>query len=671
MASRSGSGRSNSSRKSSTQKTWTHVQLSIFCLLISIFLSVILGFLFYFLNSLHLPDISIALNYQPPAPTTVLADDGTVMERIYRKKSFPITLDKVPPLLTKAFIAAEDARFRQHNGIDIWAILRAFIHNIRADRPEQGGSTITQQTARMLMLNREKNYIRKIKEAILAIRLERMLTKDEIMRIYLNRIYLGERVYGVEAAGLTYFDKHASELNLAEIAIIAGLPQAPSRYSPFNNFALAKRRQAYVLNRMSEEGYIKPSEAQKAYQHNLLWASCRNKNREEKYKETGYFCQHVRNYITDKYSKKLLYSGGLTIYTTLDPAMQKKAVASIRKGISRWEKRHPGRRPSTPQAALVAIEIGTGEVKALVGGAEYSRSQFNRVIQAKRQPGSAFKPVIYAAALEMGYTPVSIIDDKPLKLVISKTGKTWQPHNFSDNYYGPTTLYTGIVHSRNIVTVKLLQKTGISKVKKLAQDLGIKTPLGNSPALALGTSEVTLLELTAAYTAFANQGKFVHPLFVKKIKDRQGKTLEENNSKGQEVLSKETSYQLTYLLQAVITEGTGKLAWGLESASAGKTGTTDNLRDGWFIGYTPELATGIWMGFDKRKTLGEKETGGRTCAPVWLDFMKEAENGEKRFSAPEEITFLPFNRKSGRYNPGDKDKTNWLPFKKDSLPWDN
>lgn len=420
----------------------------------------------YLLTSLNLPDITSVVNYRPSEPTTILASDGTVLDRIYKKNSPFASLEDMPDLLPKAFIAAEDARFRQHRGIDILAIIRAFVHNLKVDRPEEGGSTITQQTARMLLLNREKSYVRKIKEAILAIRIEQLLSKEEIIQIYLNRIYLGEGAYGVKAAARIYFDKQISELNLSEMAVLAGLPQAPSRYSPFNNFALAKRRQAYTLNRMSEEGFITPSEARKAYRSKLAWASSHSsKNGEEtKDSETGYFLQHVRNYITKKYGEKLLYTGGLTVHTTLDPVVQEKAVAAVMEGITRWRKRHPGK-AQTPQAALVAVETETGRVKALVGGTAYLRSQFNRVTQARRQPGSAFKPIIYAAALEKGYSPITLINDVPLELTTSKTGRTWQPHNFSDDYYGPTTLYTGLVHSRNIVAVKLLQKTGITRVK--------------------------------------------------------------------------------------------------------------------------------------------------------------------------------------------------------------
>ncbi len=669
MTPRGGSAKSTSSRKTPARTPWTHIHLSFFCLFISLVVSLFLGGIFYFLHILQLPDISSVIDYRPPAPTTILAEDGTVLERIYRKKSFPISLDEMPPLLPRAFIATEDARFRQHMGIDFLAILRAFIHNFKAKSPEEGGSTITQQTARMLLLSREKSYIRKLKEAILAVKIEQVLDKDEILLTYLNRIYLGEGAYGVEAASRVYFDKHASELNLAEISILAGLPQAPSRYAPFNNFSLAKKRQAYVLNRMSEEGYITPAEAKEAYRLSLLWANRKKKEIEEDGDETGYFCQLVRNYVSRKYGRKPLYSGGLTIQTTLDLSMQRKAVASIRKGISRWKIRHPGKPSSFPQAALTAIEVNTGRIRALVGGRDYSQSQFNRVTQAKRQPGSAFKPIIYAAALERGYTPVSIINDELLQLKLDGTDKIWQPKNFSNTFYGPTTLYTGLVRSRNVVAVKLLQKTGQARIKKLARDLGIQSPLTDSLTLALGASEVSLLEITSAYTAFANQGKYVSPLFINWIKDRKGRTLEKNYPGGRQVLSPATAYQMTFLLQAVISEGTGRLAWGLQSASAGKTGTSDELRDGWFIGYTPNLAAGIWMGFDRGKSLGKRETGGRTCAPVWLDFMRKVESGEERFPVPEGITFLPFDRKSGEYDPDNTDKSSWLPFQKDNLPW--
>lgn len=648
--------------------TWSHVHVSIFFLSISFALTFFIAVVLYLFITLNIPAISSIESYQPPATTVILASDNTIIDRIYTENRHVIELNHMPDLLPKAFVAAEDARFFQHGGVDAWSIARALIHNLREGGKGQGGSTITQQVARGLLLSPEKTYTRKIKEAILAYRIDKVLSKEEILHIYLNQIYLGEGAYGVEAASLTYFGKHCRELNLAEISILAGLPQAPSRYSPFKHYSLTKKRQAYVLNRMAEEGYITPTLARKSYQKSLLWGSP-----PEPHNDSRYFVQHIRNYVTQKYGSKMLRSGGLTIHTTLDLDLQEVATAAISKGAARWAVRRTSKNKKLPQAALIAIESGTGKVRALVGGTDFTRSQFNRATQAKRQPGSAFKPIVFAQAFEKSFTPASIIDDAPLLLPGAIGGTSWKPKNLSGQYYGNTTLQTGLIHSRNIVAIKLLQQLGISSVADLARRMGITSSLRSDLSLALGSSEVSLLELTSAYTTFPNQGKVVHPLFITKITDRNNMVLENNSTVSYQVISPESAYQVNSILQKAIAEGTGKRAWGLNEAAAGKTGTTDSYMDAWFIGYTQQLVTGVWLGFDRKLSLGKNETGGKACAPIWLDFMRSSRlpQGKKNFPVPDGIVFVPINEKTGLYDPANRDRSTWMPFHKTRLPLKN
>ncbi len=638
---------------------WNHIHLSIFLLSTAFVLTCFITVLLFLFVTLNIPDIHSLARYHPKQTTLIKDRYGQIIDRVYTENRIVIPLTDMPDLLPKAFIAAEDARFLEHPGVDAWSIARAMINNIRSGGKSQGGSTITQQVARALLLTREKTYIRKLKEAILAYRIDQVLTKKEILHIYLNQIYLGEKSYGVEAAAHTYFGKKSVELSLAEIAIIAGLPQAPSRYSPFHNFSAAKKRQGYVLNRMADEGFISSSAATKAFKQPLVWAPSR-----KKHPEARYFLQFVRNDITKRFGREMLYEGGLHIETTLDLAFQKQAAQSIEKGIAGWALRSGHGRRIAPQGALVSLESKTGKVRALTGGVNFSKSQFDRATQARRQPGSAFKPLVYAQAFSNGYNPASVLIDEPLHLPGHQDGVFWQPKNFSGKSFGATTLCTALVKSRNVVTIKLLEEIGIQNVIFLARKMGIKSSLHPNLSLALGASELSLLELTSAYTAFANQGRFCRPIFINRILDPYGRILENNIPRQHKALDERAAYQVTRLLQEVISHGTGKNAWGLRGESAGKTGTADQNMDAWFIGYTPSLVTGVWMGFDLKKSLGKRESGGRTCAPVWLDFMKKAMEGMRgeRFEIPEGITFLPTNRKTGAYDPGIRNKARWLPF---------
>jgi len=622
---------------------WNHIHLVVFLLMITLLLTLGLGMLLFWFISLDIPDVSSIERYQPAATTVILDDRGQIVERLHSQNRFLLPLDRLPDYLVNSFVAAEDARFYQHGGVDAWSTLRALLNNLRQGSKSQGGSTITQQVTRSLLLSREKTYIRKLKEAVLAYRIDRLLGKEDILYIYLNEIYLGEGAYGVEAASQTYFGKHAADLDLAEASLLAGLPQAPSRYSPFKNYELAKRRQAYVLNRMAEDGYITATMARKAYGKTLLLAA-------EKGIPAGneYFVQQVKKYVTEKYGSDMLLSGGLVIETTLDQRMQQQATAAVEEGIAAWRKRHP-RAKFSPQAALVAVATEDGSIKAMIGGASYKESQFNRAVQARRQPGSAFKPFVYATALARNLTPATMVYDEPLVLPGSKHGTAWRPRNFNDKYYGPSTLRDGLVPSLHCATLKVLREVGIDNVVLLARQLGIKSPLQPNLSLALGTSEVSLLELTGAYAAFGSEGKYREPYQIKRILDRSGKVLERHEKRVVLVLDERVAYQLTNILRQVISEGTGKKAGGLPIAAAGKTGTTDKNMDAWFIGYTPELSVGVWLGFDQELTLGKSETGGRAAAPVWRQFVGGLAEGAKKkeFPMPQGISLVPVDLETG------------------------
>jgi penicillin-binding protein 1A len=629
---------------------WRQIQLSIFLLSVSGALTFAITASLYLLAALNLPDIISMADYQPHATSLIFDKDGETVGWAFSENRQLADLADMPKLLTNAFVASEDARFFQHQGVDAWSIVRAIVHNIKDGGRGQGASTITQQVARSLLLSPEKTYTRKIKEAILAYRIDKFLSKNDILHIYLNQIYLGEGAYGVVAAANTYFGKPVKDLTLAEMSILAGLPQAPSRYSPFKHFEKAKTRQAYVLNRMAEDGYITPTAARKAYADPLLWAT-----------QAGppvvadYFVQQVKNYVSDTYGRDVLNEGGLQIHTTLDLELQRNAANAIQQGVAQWKIRQPGG-DKAPQSALVSIEVGSGRVLALVGGTEFKASQFNRATQAKRQPGSSFKPIIYATAFGKGFTPNSIIEDSPVEF---KSGNgIWRPKNYNGKFEGPTSLRNALIHSNNIVTIKLLQAVGTTPTIKLAHDMGIASTLTPNLSLALGSSVVSLMELTAAYSVFADNGQFRAPTLIDKIVDRNGKILEQHTSKPRQVLDERVAYQITYLLKGVIEEGTGKKAKGIPY-SAGKTGTTDQDIDAWFVGYTPRLVTGVWMGYDKLQSLGKKETGGQAAAPTWLTFMTGASKyqANQDFTVPEGIAFVPTISKENSAEEGTNQNT--------------
>jgi penicillin-binding protein 1A len=633
------------SRKSPGKRKVYWVLFCVFIGLLVVSVALVAGFYIYF--SKDLPRLTSVKDYSPNVVTRVFSEHGEVIAEFFVEKRYAIPIEDMPTELIEAFIAAEDARFFEHQGVDFFSIIRALKKNITSMDIVQGGSTITQQITKSLLLTPEKSYARKIKEAILAYRIEKSLSKSDILSIYLNQIYLGHRSYGIEAAALTYFGKTASQLNLAESALLAGLPKAPSAYSPIRHFNRAKRRQRYVLERMVQRRYITEAEAREAAEVPIVITSAENKN----ITIAPYFTEHLRHYLKSTYGPEVLYSGGLQVYTPLNLFMQKTAQQAVEAGLADFEKRE-GYQEGEPhvQGALVAMEPQTGYIKALVGGVNFLENQFNRATQARRQPGSAFKPFVYAAALDKYYTPTTTVIDSPLIFTLESDKQFWEPRNFDLKYTGPVTLRKALSASRNIVTIKILQDIGVGYVINYARTMGITSPLNHDLSLALGSSGVSLLELTRSYAVFANQGLLAEPVFITKVVDRDGVVLEENKPRLQQVISSPTAYLMTSLLKSVVNEGTGRRVRALKRSCAGKTGTTNDVRDAWFVGYTPDIIAGTWVGFDDQKPLGKNETGAVAASPIWLNFMQGILEGTPRkiFSIPEGIVFMRIDAETGK-----------------------
>jgi penicillin-binding protein 1A len=551
---------------------------------------------------------------------------------------------EIPKVVHYAFIAAEDSRFYQHQGFDIQSIFRALFKNFEAGHIVQGGSTITQQVAKLMYLSPEKKYIRKVKEAILSYKIDKYLTKDEILNLYLNQIYLGHGTYGIESASLGYFGKSAKELTLPEAALLAGLPKAPNTYSPFLYFERAKQRQAYVLSRMVEENYITQAEMDKAVKVRLKLRDIKPKD-----KVAAYFVEHIRRYVQEKYGADVLYKEGLSIYTTLNLAAQKAARDALEKGLAELEDREKYKR-GLVQGALYCMDVKTGAIRAMVGGRDFSKSEFNRATQSRRQAGSAFKPLIYTAAFDKGMNPSTRFVDSPIVFEDpSQEGGLWKPKNFDEKFLGPITMRTALVQSRNIVTIKILQEIGIDYAASYAMNMGISSPIARNLSLALGASGVTLQEIVNAYGVLANGGKKVTPFFIKKIVDRTGNVFEETKVKSEQVIDPRIAFMTSYIMRDVVESGTGRRVKSIGRPVAGKTGTTNDIRDAWFIGFTPSLIAGVWIGFDQETTLGKNEVGGRAAAPVWLYFMEKVmqRTPVEDFPTPEGIIFVKVDPKTG------------------------
>lgn len=751
--------------------------------LVSLLFFAAAGFFIYILATL--PKIDKLADYRPPTVTQVFGDDGTLVGEFYLERRIVVPVEKIPPRLIQAFVAAEDANFFKHRGLDYLGIVRAAAKNLLTLRKKEGASTITQQVAKSMLLSPEKKFSRKLKEAILATRMERMLSKEDILYIYLNQIYLGGGAYGVQIAAETYFAKNVDQLNLAEMAMLAGLPKAPNSYSPIKHFDRAKERQAYVLERMVKEGYITPAEAEHARNTPITIRSMKRVNSDQ----SAYFLEQIRIYLEEKYGEERLYRQGLKVYTTMNAEMQKSAWEAVVRGLRELDKRqgfrgelqhldqggveefcrkvedgidtpqmkqggiYPGvvvriesngelqvrvgdrtgtlpkknyawagklslangwTKPDpkmkralslgsvvevavmtpdtnrqgalfaleqTPevQGALIAIDPRSGAVKAMIGGYDFRKSQFNRALQARRNPGSAFKPIIYGAAIDRGITTATIFDDSPVEYD-SGRDTTWKPKNYDNIYRGPVTMREALTNSINVVSVKILEATGAGYAVEFARKLGITSPLEPSLALALGASSVTPLELTTAYATYANGGYRVTPFFILRVTDPFGTILEDtplpqvpaprfdNDSTAVTLpretqpskpdygrltpvpaISPEVAFIVTDLMKSVVTSGTGRRALAVGRPVAGKTGTTNDMKDAWFIGFTPRLVTGVWVGFDQERSLGASGSGGQAAAPIWTDFMQKGVMGMpvEDFTPPPGVTAAIIDTQTG------------------------
>jgi penicillin-binding protein 1A len=577
------------------------------------------GLAYGLVNYLEIPDVKGLETFTPKSTTRLYAADDTLFGELYVEKRIPIPITAMPDHLKKAFIAIEDVRFYKHFGVDIRGIGRALYRNITRHGITEGASTITQQLARNLYLTPQKSLKRKMEEAILAIQIERSYSKDEILKMYLNLIYLGEGAYGVEAASYTYFHKSAKDLSLSEAATLAALTKSPSRLSPFKNPKKAMERRNLVLKKMYEAGFIDRNAYIKAARTPLNLAPLRLYA-----KKTGYFIEYVKQSVEDQLEDDQdPYIKGLEIKTTLNLKMTDLAYEAIAKGLEGYKRRHPNVK-ELPEVAFIAIEVKTGEIKVMIGGKDFSASPYNRAVQAKRQPGSAFKPIIYLTALEQGYKPDELLLDSPISFVNPYTKQVWQPKNYNNEYHGIVTMKKALALSLNTATIRLLERVGVEKVIETAKRLNIEATFEPNMSLALGTSEVSLIELAAAYASLARGGIYLPPFAIREITTKEGETLYNEDPTGEAVIDPVIAYTLVDMMREVIKSGTGKAAANMRYNLAGKTGTTDDFKDSWFIGFSPQLLCGVWVGYDKNRTLGSKESGAVTALPIWMEFMSKA-----------------------------------------------
>ncbi|WP_300163543.1 PBP1A family penicillin-binding protein [Solidesulfovibrio sp.] len=706
----------------------------------------------YYWASSDLPSFRKITDYRPPLVTTIYTRENKVLGYLYSEKRFLVTLSEMPEFLPKAFLAAEDSTFYQHEGVDISAIVRAMIKNLQRGGIKQGGSTITQQIIKRLLLSSEKSYKRKIKEAILAYRLEKYLTKDEILTIYLNQIYLGSRAYGVEAAARTYFGVHVGDLTIAQAALLAGLPQAPTRYSPFRDFESAKNRQKYVLGRMLVQGWITQAQHDAAVVEPLVFKSMPDPS----WEVAPFYLEEVRRELIDRFGEDQVYNGGLHVRTAVDLKHQEAAERSLREGLVASEKRRgykpsldkldkekyedfyahsnvpesllvPGRwvkalvqevsaqgatvrfgdkygfipaeemsfakgkvepgdlvwasvlampekpgaqkaaeapaQPGTPPAkgkapakpaqpaaapasvkpgrpvwklamqlepriegAIVSMDPRTGEVLACVGGFSFEKSQFNRATQSFRQPGSSFKPIVYSTAMDNGMTPATVVMDGPFSYRDPWSGQVWSPGNYEGDYGGPMTIRSALAKSKNLVTVRVAQQVGMKKIVDRARELGLRGEFVPYLPVSLGAVAVNLLDMVQAYSSFARDGSTIKPRFVLDVKSPWGEEIYVNKPEIKQVLSPQTAYVMDCLLKEVVRAGTATAVKVLNRPLAGKTGTTNEFQDAWFMGFSPYLLTGCYIGFDQPKPMGKGETGGRAALPIWLNYRKVVED---------------------------------------------
>jgi len=733
--------------------------IKVFLLLFLFSFVCLLGIIFgaYVAIRQNLPAVSELEKFEPNIITSVYSDDGKVIKEFAIERRVEVPYEKIPDLLKKAIVATEDPRFYNHRGIDYRGILRALKENLRRGRVfrrPQGGSTITQQLARVLFLYPQRTVRRKLKEVFLSLQIEKRYSKEKIMEMYCNQFYLGHGVYGVETASSLFFGKSVSELNLEEASLIAGIFRGPAIYSPYSNPDLTLRRRNHVLQRMIDEGYITKKEGEEAKKMPINVLPLKRGVPDF----GAYFFEEVRKYIEKNYGNDVLYRGGLKVYTTLNLKLQEYAEQALLNGLREMDKKNGWRKDKrnllqegvekleevwlkswlTPavkneevaeaivlsttrrvasvkikdylgkmmnddiawtktenlenlvkrgdlvqvkikkideekkellvsldqeplvEGSFLAVEPQTGQIRAMVGGYSFARSEFNRATQALRQAGSAIKPLLYTATLENGFTPASIIRDEPTVFIDKWTGEPWSPPNYDGKYKGAVTLRKGLEESRNVVTAKLLEAISPQTGVDYCQKFGITSPVYPYLSLSLGAFEVSLLELTSAYATFPNKGVRIKPYFITRIEDKEGNILEETRIEAEDVISPQTAFLMTYLLQGVIQRGTAAAANFLEKTLAGKTGTTNKFTDAWFLGFSPSLCAGVWVGNDTKVTLGDRQSGAVVALPVWIEFFKKIIEEEKRrveeegqeavneeFEIPPNISFVEIDLKTG------------------------
>ena len=721
-------------------------------LLASFFL---LSILWAFSN--NLPDYKFLKNYKPPVSSKVYSGNGELVNDFSTEKRIFVPYKAIPRIVINSFLSAEDKSFFTHPGVDAKGVLRAIINNISnivSSQRLEGASTITQQVAKNFLLTNEVSFNRKIKEAILAFRIERALSKERILELYLNQIYLGEGTYGVASASLEYFDKPISELNYKEAALLAALPKAPSRYNPYKDIELAKFRRDLVLKNLFENKYINKTDYEKFTNNKIIL----KKKKKIFWEDTRYYVEDIRKDVIEKLSFDSVYKQGLNINTPINLNLQKIATQSLRDGLISYDKRRGWRGPvlkrkkiknwtkglekyrleksinwnlaiikninkfsveletedklkgiikyeniswtkkefkelfnlgdviyvenigknifalrqlPSVNGGIVVMDPFTGRVLALSGGFSFKKSEFNRATQALRQPGSAFKPFIYALALENGYTPSTLILDAPLVLEQGSDLKMWKPENYGKKFYGPSTLRMGLEKSRNLMTVRIAQDLGLKKIVSFSKQLGIYDDPSELLSISLGSAETTLLRLTSAYASFVNGGKLVKPIMIDRIQDSEGKTILNNEKKKcigcdqlsylnenypeikddfSQIFSAETAYQMTSILEGVVQNGTGKKLKDLNLDLGGKTGTTNGNTDAWFIGFTSKLTIGVYVGSDNPKPLGKYETGAKTALPIFKSFVKDAINKEdtRPFKVADNILMMVIDPLTGK-----------------------
>jgi 1A family penicillin-binding protein len=582
-------------------------------------------------------------------PTEIYSSDGERIKILGERH--PIVLEDISPFFTKAIIAVEDSRFYRHSGIDHRGLVRAFLTNIRQKRIAQGGSTITQQLSKNLFFSFERNWVRKIKELLIAFQLEATFNKDQILEAYCNQIYFGSGAYGVEEAAQVYFKKRAKDLTLLQAALLAGLPNSPNNANPFSHYERAMQRTKYVLNRMVSESLISVEENKAALKSNIDLANPRVES-----DPNLYFVDQVLEQLERDYGKEFVHFGGLKILTTLDTRYQEFAFKGARNHLEALENRLIKKRGAAPlQAALVAVENKSGAIRAMLGGRDYSYSQFNRAVSNNRLPGSSFKPFVYFTAMEeLGYSPATVVMDEPMTIDIPGS-EPWSPKNFDEEFAGNIILKKALMKSINIISAKLINEVGPEKVIRTARKFGIKSPLGKNLSLGLGTSGLSAYEVASAYSVIANLGIYNEPYLIQHIEDFQGNRLFEHYYQGVQQFLPDSLFPLLNMMQGVIQRGTGRIVrkMGFKHPSAGKTGTTNDFKDAWFNAFTKDISASVWVGFDNNESMKTKSgkglTGASAAAPIWVHFMQKVLEGKNpvNFPVPEKIKFATVDVQTG------------------------